>query len=41
MEENFELYSEWQLTQPLPEYGFEKDNVVTLVDIVTGDGYTS
>jgi hypothetical protein len=34
MKENFELYAEVQLTQPLPEYGFEKGDVATLVDFV-------
>jgi hypothetical protein len=34
MREKFKLYSEVQLTAPLPEYGFEKGDVATLVDKV-------
>ena len=34
MKEEFKLYSEVQLIQPLPEYGFEKGDIATLVDLV-------
>jgi hypothetical protein len=34
MKEEFKLYNEVQLIQPLPEYGFEKGDIATLVDIV-------
>jgi hypothetical protein len=34
MKEEFKLYSEVQLIQPLPEHGFEKGDIATLVDII-------
>jgi hypothetical protein len=34
MKDDFKLYSEVQLTQALPDYGFEKGDVATLVEIV-------
>ena len=34
MKEDFKLYSEVQLIQPLPEYGFEKSDIATVVDNV-------
>jgi hypothetical protein len=34
MKEDFKLYSQVQITQPLPEYGFEKGDIATLVEVV-------
>lgn len=34
MEAKIKLYEEVQLTQPVPEAGFEKGDVATVVDIV-------
>ena len=36
MQNKFELYTQVQLTKPLPEFHFEKGDVATLVDIVNG-----